>query len=416
MYISGVELLQGFRFKARPTTAQAAYFARVAGCCRVLRNAALEQRTLLYQQRRISIGYHEQAGELKAAFPWLKEAPHHCLQQALIDLDAAFKRFFRGEAAYPRYHKKGQRDTFRFPDPAQIWLEERRGRRGRIKLPKVGFLSFVQHRPIVGELRSVTLSREADGWYVSILTRREVAEPARVQREAVGLDLGVAHTVALSGGRGRTSIPGATAGERTRIRRLQQKLARQKKGSRSRAKTKRQFGLLHQRIRRRRTDALHRISLQLAQNHDRVFVEALDVKAMTSSARGTRERPGRRVRQKAGLNRAILAQGWGELRRQLSYKTRWYGSEYHEVEDYAGSSQECRACHHRARENRPSRSEFVCVRCGHAAHADENAADIILARGLRVTAGGALAQSGGLRSRNLGRNLLPSEASSFRAR
>lgn len=393
-----MQIVQGFRYKARPSAAQAALLSRTAGCCRTLYNAALEQRSLAWAQQRRSVNYNAQSAELrelKAAFPWMKEAPHHCLQASLRDLQDAFQRFFQGVAKHPTFKKKGQHDSLRFPDPSQITLLTTTGRRGRIKLPKLGTLSFVQHRLPEGELRSVTLSREADGWYISLQMRREIPDPEPVDNVPVGVDLGVANTVTLSEGRGRFSVGGARPGEEKRMRRLQQKLARQQKGSRGRQKTKQKIVRLHQRIRRRRTDHLHRLSFHLAQSHGRVIVEALDVKAMTASAKGSVGAPGRRVRQKAGLNRSILAQGWGELRRQTRYKCSWYGSEYQALEEYAYTSVDCRVCGCRDSANRRSQAEFLCVGCGNAAHADENAADNILARGLRVTAGGALALVGG---------------------
>ena len=389
-----MEVLQAFRFKARPSRAQRALFERTAGCCRVLYNAALEQRQRAWKQRKITVRYGDQSAELKdlkAAFPWFKEAPHHCLQATLRDLDRAFGEFFKGKRGYPRFKKKGLRDSFTFPDKNQIHLHPAMGRarRARIKLPKAGFVSFVQHRPVPGEVRRVTVSREADGWYISILTAREVEEPKPVTGAPVGGDLGVVNALTLSTGE-VFEVPTFTTGEAKRLRRLEQKLAHQVKGSRSRARTKRQIAFLHQRVTRRRTDALHKISHHLTTTFPLIVLEGLKVQNMTRSAKGTLEQPGRNVRQKAGLNRAIRAVGWGELRRQVAYKAPWNGSRFVVLEDYAFTSQECSACGQVARENRRSQAAFACTSCGHAEHADVNAAKNILARGLRVTAGGAL--------------------------
>ena len=388
-------MLQAYRFKARPNRAQAAFFERTAGCCRVLFNAALEQRQRAYSMRGVTLRYVDQSAELKALkaeLPWFKEAPHHCLQVALRNLDKAFVRFFRGEAGYPHFKKKGVRDSFTFPDKTQITLESAKGeegRRGRLKLPKAGWLSFVQHRSVEGELRNVTVSREADGWYVSILTARQADDPKPIDGAPVGVDLGVANAATLSTGE-QFKAPSFTPGERKRLYRLQCKLARQVKGSRSRARTKRQIALLHQRVARRQLDALHKISHRLTRSHSLVVFEGLKVKNMTKSARGTIEQPGRNVQQKAGLNRAILASGWGELRRQVKYKAPWKGSQYLAINDFAFTSQECSVCGHVAAEHRRSQAAFACIACGHAEHADVNAAKNILARGLRVIAGGAL--------------------------
>lgn len=385
--------MQAYRFKARPSRAQAAFFNRTAGTCRLLYNLALEQRQRAYRQRRKSLRYVEQAAELKALkaeFPFFAEAPHHCLQATLRNLDGAFSRFFQGKAGYPRFKKKGAHDSFTFPDKAQITFEPAtKGRRGRLKLPKAGWVTLVQHRAVEGELRNVTVTREADGWYVSILTAREVEDPKPVAGPPVGVDLGVANAAILSTGE-RFDAPSFTPGERKRLHRLQRQLARQVRGSRSRARTKRQIALLHQRVARRRQDALHKLSHHLAKNHSLVVFEGLKVKNMTRSAKGTTEAPGRNVRQKAGLNRVILEVGWGELRRQVQYKAPWMGSRYLAITDYAFTSQECSACGHTAAANRTSQAAFACGTCDHREHADVNAAKNILARGLRVTAGGAL--------------------------
>lgn len=389
-----MEVLQGYRFRARPSRAQAVFFARTAGTCRVLYNLALEQRQAAWKSRKVSVRYGWQSAELpalKEAFPWFGEAPHHALQRTLKDLDAAFSRFFAGTAGYPKFKRKGQDESFTFPDRNQIELTQAvgKGRRGLLKLPKTGLLSFVQHRKVEGEVRSVTISQEADGWYVSILTKRTVEEPKPVTGPAVGVDLGVSKPIVLSTGK-HFAVPGLSCGEAGRLRRLQNKLSRQVKGSGSRAITKQKISELHQRERRRRNHALHRISNHLSSTHSLTVVEGLKVQSMTRSAKGTLENPGKNVAQKSGLNRAILKQGWGEFRRQLGYKTKWRGTGMVAIADYAYTSQECSACGHVSSENRVSQAHFECQACGIVLNADVNAAKNVLARGLRVTAGGAL--------------------------
>lgn len=416
-----MEVLQAYRFKARPSRVQAELFDRTAGSCRLLYNLALEQRQRAYRQRRLSVSYSEQSRELrdlKAEFPFFREVPHHCLQVALQDVQAAFSRFFQGSASYPRFKKKGVRDSFTFPDKNQVELLQpvNGGRRGRIRLPKAGWLSFVQHRVIPGEVRRVTLSKEADGWYVSILTRREIKDPKPLTGEPVGGDLGVVNALTLSTGE-VFQVPSFTPGEAKRLKRLQQKLARQVKGSRSRAITKRMIAGLHQRVAARRLDALHKISHRLTTRHSCIALEALQVKNMTRSAKGTVGLPGVNVRQKAGLNRGILAGSWGELRRQVAYKAPWNGSHLVLVKDFAFSSQQCCNCGFTHSGNRTSQASFKCLSCGAVLNADVNAAKNILARGLRVTAGGAfdVGQAVKPEFRSVTNPGSPPEASPFRA-
>lgn len=390
----GVIRLQGYKFKARPSREQAVFFARTAGTCRALHNLALEQRQIAWKDKKVSVRYGWQSAELpalKEAFPWFGEAPHHALQQTLRNLDVSFDRFFKGTAGYPKFKRKGGRDSFAFPDRNQIQLTQAfgRGRRGLLKLPKTGWLSFVQHRKMEGELRSVTVSREADGWYISILTKRTVETPEPVLGAPIGVDLGVTKPIVLSTGK-HFGVPGLTRGEAERLRRLQKKLSRQVKGSQSRAITKRKLAELHQREARRRTHALHQVSNYLSSTYSLTVVEGLNIKNMTSSAKGTTLAPGKNVAQKSGLNRAILKQGWGEFKRQLGYKTEWRGTSMYAIPDYAYTSQECSACGHTSSKNRSSQARFECQVCKFVLNADVNAAKNVLARGLRVTAGGAL--------------------------
>ena len=130
-----------------------------------------------------------------------------------------------------------------------------------------------------------------------------------------------------------------------------------------------------------RSDFLHKLSTEVCKNHARVYVEGLNIKGMSASARGTMEEPGSNIRAKSGLNKSILDQGWYEFRRQLGYKLLWQGGSLVEVDD-RGTSQTCSRCGHRAKENRLSQSDFRCQACGHEENADVNAARNILTAGL----------------------------------
>ena len=149
-YNRNMRILKAFRFRLDLTPSQALLFAKTAGCCRLLHNLGLVQCSMAWRQQRKSVVYADQARELKALkaeFPWFKEVPHHCLQQALMDLQRAFGNFFRGRAGYPRRHKKFRRDSFRFPDPAQIKLDG-----SRLVFPAVLVQPsrWITPRPIIG--------------------------------------------------------------------------------------------------------------------------------------------------------------------------------------------------------------------------------------------------------------------------
>lgn len=406
--------LKAIRVRIYPTPEQEQSFLRIAGCCRLVYNLGLIQRRDFWRQHRnvtgSSIGWHGQKRELttlkalpEAAF--LNEAPSHCLQMALQDLDTAYARFFEGLAGYPRPRRKGENDSFTFPDPAQIKVEIAGS---RLLLPKFGrrrgdggALSVRMHRQPYGELRRVTISREGRHWYASILMRtkaRIAPLPAPGDADVVGIDRGVNAPFVTSGGLGfGAQIEGDR--EKRKQRRLARGLSRTQRGSRRREKARLRLLSHRSKMARRRRDQIHKITTEIAKKHRIVVIEKLRVQAMTASARGTAEAPGRNVAQKAGLNREILDRGWGEFRRQLGYKLAWRGGRMLEVAAQ-NTSRTCAACSHVAAESRISRDGFRCVACHHEDDADVNAAIEIrrrglLAFGLRTTPAGTVGEARG---------------------
>jgi len=235
----------------------------------------------------------------------------------------------------------------------------------------------------------VTLKRDRVGtWTVAFaldIPDVEVAHPN--PGTLVGVDRGVVVLAATSDGGlfGREVIDPdrrlgpdlLTDGERRRLRRLEQRKARQQRGSRNQACTRRQIAKLRRRQARRRGDLAHKISARLAAGYETVAVEQLDVAAMMAFARGTVEQPGTGVAQKRGLNPSIASKGWGMLHGQLAYKTVRAGGQ-HEGTDPAYTSQTCHVCSHIDPVSRENQARWVCVACRHRCHADVNAAINIL--------------------------------------
>ena len=383
---------RAYRHKVMFSPGQERLAWRFAGCARLIYNAGLEQRRLGYEVTGASMSYKAQTYFLKEVkadpdFGFLRECPAHVLQQALRDLDDAYKRFFCGQNAYPTYRRRGERDSFRFPDPdpKQIGVHDP-ARRGQVRLPKLGWVSVRKCYPRLGErlfdgtLKNVTVSRQADGWWVSFCCEVAIADPVAPAGGPVGLDFGIANSVASSDSE-LFSLPVIANRAWQKIAILQRSVAAKRKGSRNREKAIRRLARRRHRLACRKRDAIHKLTTRLAARHELIVIEDLKVRNMSKSARGTADQPGSRVRQKAGLNRAILDQSWGEIRRQLAYKTECNGGALIVVVP-RHTSQTCRACGHVGRENRESQAVFRCVTCGHEAHADINAAINILARGL----------------------------------
>ncbi|MBF6180751.1 transposase [Nocardia otitidiscaviarum] len=382
-------MLTGRRYRLALTGQQLAYAEQVGAACRAVWNTGLEQRRE-YRRRGAWINYREQAGQMveaKAEHAWLTSVPGHCLQQTLMDLDKACRRHGTWKVRW----RSGRRwsPSFRFPEGGKMVVERLNRRWGRVKLPKLGWVRFRMTRALSGQVRSATVSREGNHWHVSFLVADGVTTPERhVGTSAVGLDRGVVAAVATSDGE-MFDRACATAGEVRRYRRLQQRLARQRKGSANRRKTVAVMRAVRARERARRKDFCDQTAADLATEHAVIVLEGLKTRSMTASAKGSVDAPGRRVRQKAGLNRAILGKGWHLFEEALGNAARYTGSRIVKV-PAAYTSQTCYRCEHVDPESRESQAVFRCTACGHTDNADVIAAKNILAAGRAVTACGDL--------------------------
>ncbi|MFF2396001.1 RNA-guided endonuclease InsQ/TnpB family protein [Nocardia sp. NPDC058114] len=386
-------MLTGRRYRLELTAEQQVCAERFAAVCRAVWNTGLEQRRD-YRRRDGWIDYHRQAGELASAkvdHTWLKAAPGHCLQQTLMDLDKACREHGTWKVRF----RSARRwvPSFRFPEGGKMVVERLNKRWGRVKLPKLGWVRFRMSRAVGGKVRNATVSRDGGRWMVSFIVEDGLVTPQQhsAPDSAVGVDRGVKVAVACSDGVMVDRVS-ATAGETKRYRRLQQQLARQKKGSANRSKTLSRMRSIRARERDRRTDFCEQTAHRLTTANSLVAVENLKITNMTRSARGTAVVPGVNVRQKAGLNRAILAKGWRRLQLALAGQARYTGTRI-VVVPAAFTSQMCSACGVVDPESRKSQALFRCAHCGHTLNADVNAARNILAAGRAVTACGDLSAS-----------------------
>jgi putative transposase len=384
--------IKAFRFQLRLKPAQKRELQRWAGGLRWLWNQALAEQRARHARGDSYASYVDMAKWLTAwrqapNTQWLASGPVHTQQQVLKRLDESYKRFF--EAARcgntqrvkpPRFKRRGEDPGMRFPDAKQFKLDQENA---RICLPKLGWLRLRLSRPVTGELRNVSLCREGAAWFCAVQTKGPDVAPAGLS-PSLGIDMGLAQFITLSTGAAVAPLK-AMAEQQRRLRRYQKSVSRKKKGSCNRKKAIQRLALLHTRIARKRADWLHKLSTSLVASHPVIALEDLRVAAMSASARGTAEKPGSRVRQKAGLNRNILDAAWAEFRRQLEYKTQAVGGEVIAVNP-AFTSQRCAACGHTDKGNRTTQSSFICLACGHADNADVNAAKNILAAGHAVWA------------------------------
>ncbi|MAD46580.1 MAG: transposase [Oceanospirillaceae bacterium] len=406
---------KAFRYKLEPNEAQTELLYRMAGCGRVVYNDSLDyllnilakktgikatDRKALYQhlndlqpRERIAL-----AKGLPSAYDlnklltqwkkkedrtWLKEAYTDNLQQRNLDLMKGVDAWCKGIRGFPVFRTKrlAHHSTMRFVNFTKYCSVEHK----HIKLPnKLGLVRYHNSRPIEGKPRNATVSLNACGeWHISIMCDVKIKLPKHVEGQQTGIDMGIAKNITCS-----TEICGdggvfvgvhAYKAYKDKLAREQRKLSRKVKGSANWLKQKAKINRIHRRITHIRNDYLHKATTDISKNHAMVICEALKVNNMSASAKGTADEPGRMVKQKAGLNRSILDQGWGVIRQQLAYKMAWKGGIYGEVAPHY-TSQQCSECGHTEKANRTSQSNFTCVACGHTDNADKNAARNILKR------------------------------------
>ena len=379
---------QAFQYELKPAGGQQRLMRRYAGSCRFVYNKALALQQANHEAGEKFIGYVAMAKHLTSwrngeETPWLKEAPVHPLQQALKDLDKAYQNFFAKCADFPRLKRKGSGDSFRYPDPKQIKLDQGNS---RLFLPKLGWIRYRNSREVLGAVRNVTVSRSGSKWYISIQTQREVGQPVPTATTAIGIDLGIACFATFSDGSHIAPLNSFKT-KAAKLAKYQRRMAHKQKFSHNWKKAKAKVQKIHTQIANARRDFLHKATTTISQNHAVVFIEDLQVRNMSQSAAGMVENPGKNVAQKSGLNKAILDQGWGDFRRQLGYKMTWNGGMLFAVPPHH-TSQTCPCCGHISKDNRQTQARFACVECGYENHADVVGAINVLERGHRLLACG----------------------------
>jgi transposase len=314
-------------------------------------NLGLEQRLMWRPGRPATPGYAAQCAQLteaRAAEPWLKAGSQTVQQQALRDLDQAWNNFYNGTHQRPTWRREGVHEGFRVVGSQAQRVEKLSRTWGRVLVPKIGWVKFRLSRRLP-EAKSYRITRDRTGrWHIAFAV---VPKPIQAPGNGAvaGVDRGVTVSAALSTGE-LLSCPVLSGPEQRRLMHLQRKLARAKRGSNRRGKVRAAIARFKARESDRRKNWVEQTTTDLARRFDVIGVEDLRIRTMTRSARGTLEAPGRNVRQKAGLNRGILAQGWGLLVQRLEHKAPGRVEKVHP----AYTSQTCSACGHVASESRES--------------------------------------------------------------
>ena len=380
-------VLKATRLRVYPNAAQRQILPTLFGHARFVWNWALaRQKEHLKSGEQLESGYglQKELTTLKREKEWLHEVPISALQTKLHDLDQALTNCFEGRAGFPKFKSKYK------PQSVRITLDKRHQMKcfawtcGIPMLPKLGALK-VKGRALPDAMPdSVTLSRDGLGQVWLSFTAEERIEPLPLPAVAsVGGDLGIETLLTLSNAV-EIENPRFWKTEQKRVKKLQKRLARQVKGSARWRETKRRLAKLCARIANRRRDFLHKLSRWLVERYGIICLESLFIKGMSASARGTMEKPGKNVRQKAGLNRSLLDAALGELARLVRYKAQWYARTCVEVDRWFPSSKLCSTCGAKAQGLKLHHRHWTCCSCASTHQRDHNAAVNIEAEGLRL--------------------------------
>jgi putative transposase len=378
-----------YKEKLRPTPTQECALEAVLWRCRVLYNTALEQRITAWQRCHISLTRYQQEAELKALraeFPDYAAIHSHVLQDVLARLDRTYQAFFRRIAAgeqpgFPRFQGSNRYHSFTYKE----YGNGARLENGSLVLSKIGRIAVHWSRPIQGTIKTVTISKEADGWYVCCSCAQVPIEPLPLTGHETGIDVGLKVFLITAEGDVVSNPRHYRTAERA-LQKAQQRVSRRKKGSHRRRKAVQVLAKRHQHVRRQRSDFHHKTALALVRQYDVLYVEALQPANLSrrpapkQDENGTYEHNG--ASRKAGLNKSIHDAGWRHFLWILAYTAACAGKRVEAVNP-AYTSQECSGCGARIHKTLSVRTH-VCTTCGLILDRDLNAAKNIQWRGQRL--------------------------------
>ncbi|MEU5853716.1 RNA-guided endonuclease InsQ/TnpB family protein [Nocardiopsis dassonvillei] len=378
-----------YKCRAYPDPAQAAQLGRTFGCVRLVWNKTLADRHTAYHQHGEKTSYKQTDQALTGwkktpELAFLSEVSSVPLQQTLRHQHSAFANFFAQRARYPRFKNRSGRQSahytrsaFRLRDGALFLAKHQRPLKVAWSWPETDLAAL--------DPTTVVISREADGrWYATFSVDTDDPDPVPDTGSEVGVDLGVKDFATLSTGE-KIANPRHLERKARNLKRYQRRMARKVKGSNNRRKAKRRVAAAYRKVRHARQDFLHKTTTRLVREHDLIAIEDLNVRGMTSSARGTVVQPGRNVAQKRGLNRSVLDAAPGEFRRQLEYKAERYGRTLVVVDRWYPSSKTCSKCGYLLDRLSLGTRSWTCPSCRTRHDRDLNAAKNVLAAG-RVAA------------------------------
>jgi putative transposase len=328
-------------------------------------------------KRPTAIDLHKQLNALKPTdFPWMYEVSKCAMQEALRDLNTAYRNFFRrvalkkqglwgGKLGFPQMKKKSKAiGSFRLTGSINVFSDA-------IQLPRLGRLRLHEHDfiPTDAKVLSATVSEQAGRWFVSIQVEAEQEKPTPTATTTIGVDLGIQLLATCSDGM-TFENPRALTHAHKRLRRLERQKSRRTKGGKNRKKTCRTLAKQHARVANMRKDAAHKLTSYLSKNHALVAIEDLHVAGMLKNHQ---------------LAQAVSDSNFGEIRRQLEYKASWQSVHLVIIDRWYASSKTCSSCGWVDEDQDLSDRTFICQECGLGLDRDLNAAINMLHEALRTT-------------------------------
>ncbi|WP_440895451.1 IS200/IS605 family element RNA-guided endonuclease TnpB [Amphibacillus sp. Q70] len=376
-----MERLKAYKFRIYPTEEQEIFFAKSFGCVRKVYNLMLNDRMKSYEETKNDSSKKMRfptPAQYKKDFPFLKEVDSLALANAQLNLDKAYKNFFRDKSVgFPRFKSK--------KNPVQSYTTNNQNGTVAlidnkfIKVPKLKSLVKAKlHRQPKGLIKSATISRHSSGkYYISLLCKEEVVELPKTN-SAIGIDLGITDFAILSDDQ-KIDNNKFTSKMEKKLKREQRKLSRRalvakKKGTnlfeaKNYQKQKRKVARLHEKVMNQRNDFLNKLSTEIIKNHDIICIEDLNTKGMLRNHK---------------LAKSISDVSWSNFVAKLQYKADWYGREIIKIDKWFPSSQICSECGHKDGKKPLEIREWTCPICHTIHDRDINASINILTEGLRI--------------------------------